>query len=196
MSYDVNWYDLKDHFKQCGNVVRADVLEEAGGRSKGCGLVEFALAEEAQLAITTLNDTELKGRTIFVREDREVASAGPRIGGGGISSSSNNHGLGGSGHASNSGSSNGASGAGIGTRVFVGNLSWDLTWPQLKDHFKAAGNVAHADIPVGDDGRSRGYGIVEFKNSKDAVFAIRTLNGSLLGGRPIKLREYGEGPKE
>ena len=69
------WYDLKDHFKSCGNVVRADILEEPRGRSKGCGLVEFALAEEAQRAIATLNDTELKGRAIFVREDREAATA-------------------------------------------------------------------------------------------------------------------------
>jgi len=182
----VAWYDLKDHFKSCGNVVRADILEEASGRSKGCGLVEFALAEEAQLAITTLNDTELKGRTIFVREDREVASSPRNSGGnGGERSHGGNHGHG-------AGTSSGPAGSNIGLRVYVGNLAWDVSWPQLKDHFKSAGVVAHADVPVGEDGRSRGYGIVEFKNAKDALYAIHTLNGSTLGGRPIKLREYGD----
>ena len=34
----------------------------------------------------------------------------------------------------------------VGRRVFVGNLSYDTTWADLKDHFKAAGRVAHADI--------------------------------------------------
>jgi RNA recognition motif-containing protein len=41
------------------------------GRSKGCGIVEFATPDEAQRAITELNDTELMGRMVFVREDRE-----------------------------------------------------------------------------------------------------------------------------
>jgi RNA recognition motif-containing protein len=47
------------------------VLEEANGRSKGCGLVEFSTQEEADKAIAELNNTELEGRLIFVREDRE-----------------------------------------------------------------------------------------------------------------------------
>ena len=45
----------------------------ANGRSKGCGLVEFATPEEAQNAIRTLHDSELDGRRIFCREDREVS---------------------------------------------------------------------------------------------------------------------------
>ena len=54
-------------------VVYADVMREggSGGRSRGCGIVEFETAEEAAAAINTLNDVELDGRPIFVREDRE-----------------------------------------------------------------------------------------------------------------------------
>lgn len=54
-------------------VVRADVMKDASGRSKGCGIVEYRTPVEAQEAINTLLDTELKGRLIFVREDREAA---------------------------------------------------------------------------------------------------------------------------
>lgn len=72
LSYEVQWQDLKDHFKQAGNIVRAEVPLGEDGRSRGYGLVEFALPEEAQRAIATLSDTELKGRSIFVREDREA----------------------------------------------------------------------------------------------------------------------------
>lgn len=48
-------------------------MKDASGRSKGCGIVEYRTPAEAQEAINTLLDTELKGRLIFVREDREAA---------------------------------------------------------------------------------------------------------------------------
>jgi hypothetical protein len=37
----------------------------------GCGLVEFSNSGEAQTAINNLNDRDLMGRQVFVREDRE-----------------------------------------------------------------------------------------------------------------------------
>jgi len=52
-------------------VVHADVLMGADGRSKGCGIVEFGDVDSAQRACAMLNDSELMGRQIFVREDRE-----------------------------------------------------------------------------------------------------------------------------
>ena len=42
-------------------VVRADILEGPDGRSKGCGIIEFADARDATRAVNTLNDTELNG---------------------------------------------------------------------------------------------------------------------------------------
>lgn len=47
------------------------VLEEPNGRSKGCGLVEYSSPREARTAIHELTNSELEGRLIFVREDRE-----------------------------------------------------------------------------------------------------------------------------
>ena len=73
ISWEVSWQDLKDHFRQAGDVLHADVMMEAGtGRSKGCGIVTFGSARDAAKAINTLRDTEIKGRPIFVREDREA----------------------------------------------------------------------------------------------------------------------------
>ena len=110
LSWHVSWQDLKDHFKKSGHeVTRADVLKGPDGRSKGCGLVEFATIQGAQHAILTLNDTELHGRQIFVREDREDRSSG----------SQGRH------HAGSHFSSGEKS---QNCRVYVGNLSWDVAW--------------------------------------------------------------------
>jgi RNA recognition motif-containing protein len=62
----------QDHMRTAGTVNFCNVMG-ANGRSKGCGLVEFATPEEAQTAIRTLHDSELDGRKIFCREDREVS---------------------------------------------------------------------------------------------------------------------------
>ena len=153
MIYPWRVQDLKDHFKQCGLIIRADVLEGPDGRSKGCGIVEFADPLDAANAITTMTDTEINGRKIFVREDREMPSGG------------------------------------TGARVFVGNLPYEISWQDLKDHFKQCGFITRADIIEAPDGRSKGVGVVEFSDPMNAAKAIETLNDSELGGRTIYVRE-------
>ena len=68
--------DLKDHFREAGEVVRAEIFTEGpGGRSKGCGIVEMASVDDAANAVEKLMDSELQGRRILVREDRESRTA-------------------------------------------------------------------------------------------------------------------------
>lgn len=47
------------------------VVMDSTGKSRGYGLVEFETDIQAKGACAFLNDTNLKGRLIFVREDRE-----------------------------------------------------------------------------------------------------------------------------
>merc|ERR1739848_763629 len=83
LDWSVAWQDLKDHMRECGNVVYADVFKYDDGRSKGCGIVEYETVEEAAKAISTLNNTELNNRLVFVREDREDKELGGGRGRGG-----------------------------------------------------------------------------------------------------------------
>jgi len=71
LSYRTSWQNLKDYFREVGNVVYCDVMRGPDKRSKGCGIVEFETKEDAQKAIDEKNDSMLQGRKIFVREDRE-----------------------------------------------------------------------------------------------------------------------------
>lgn len=174
LSWDVTWSDLKDHMRSAGDVRRADVICEHNGRSKGCGIVEFETEEGAQKAIETLTHTELRGRTIFVREDREGSGSEgkgghrPRhIGANSMNPNQTNN-----------------------NSVYVWNLSYDVSWQDLKDHMRKAGNVDQATILTGNDGStSIGCGIVVYQSPRDAARAIRELQDSDLKGRPVRLRE-------
>jgi RNA recognition motif-containing protein len=188
LSWHTSWQDLKDYFAKAGTVRYADVMREAGpgSRSKGCGIVEYETPEEAVAAIQQLNHTELDGRQIFVREDREDYELRGSDHGG----SDREHRPPGKRprHAAPGGAA-----VTIGRRVFVSNLPYDLTWQELKDHFKAAGHVAHADI-LGGEGANKGCGIVEFESPADALRAISLLSNSSLRGRQIMVREDREDP--
>ena len=64
---DCGWRDLKDLFKQYGDVKRADVFKKGG-----MGTVRFAKVEDATKAIETLNGTDFQGSTIEVRVDKKA----------------------------------------------------------------------------------------------------------------------------
>lgn len=71
LPWKTTWHDLKDLFRECGEVIRADVMELPNGRSKGAGTVLFANHEGAQNAINSFNNYVLDGRHISVRFDRK-----------------------------------------------------------------------------------------------------------------------------
>jgi len=49
--WSVTWQQLKDAFREFGNVVRADIPEDSKGRSAGYGFVRFERDKEAKTAI-------------------------------------------------------------------------------------------------------------------------------------------------
>jgi len=70
LSYTCSWQDLKDKFRQCGNIIRADILLDTTGRSKGQGTVLFETSNEAQKAINMFDNTDFQGRIVTVHEDK------------------------------------------------------------------------------------------------------------------------------
>lgn len=71
LPWKTSWQDLKDIFRECGEVVRAEVMEMPDGRSKGIGTVLFTTPEGAQHAVENFNNYPLEGRHISVRYDRK-----------------------------------------------------------------------------------------------------------------------------
>lgn len=55
-------------------------------------------------------------------------------------------------------------------------LPFAYAWQDLKDLFKPIGGVVQADIVMGQDGRSRGWGTVNFETLADAEKAIKVMS--------------------
>ncbi|SMN21937.1 similar to Saccharomyces cerevisiae YCL011C GBP2 Poly(A+) RNA-binding protein, involved in the export of mRNAs from the nucleus to the cytoplasm [Maudiozyma saulgeensis] len=70
LPYSFSWQDLKDLFRECGNVLRADIDLDYNGYSKGFGNVFYGSEEEMFRAIDTFNGYNLQGRILEVREGR------------------------------------------------------------------------------------------------------------------------------
>ncbi|HPT65813.1 MAG TPA: RNA-binding protein [Candidatus Woesebacteria bacterium] len=75
-------------------------------------------------------------------------------------------------------------------KLFVGNLSFNLTQDQFKEIFAAYGNIVSANIVMDKfSGRSKGFGFVEFENDADALKAMSELDNSEQAGRNIAVKE-------
>ena len=75
-------------------------------------------------------------------------------------------------------------------KLYVGNLSYDMTEDALKDAFSQAGTVESA-ISIKDkmSGRSKGFGFVEMSTDEEAQKAIEMLNGKEFDGRALTVNE-------
>ncbi len=78
----------------------------------------------------------------------------------------------------------------MGTRLYVGNLSYDTTAEQLKELFSASGVVASADLVMDrQTGRSKGFAFIEMGSEEAATAAIAALHETELDGRKLNVNE-------
>jgi len=76
------------------------------------------------------------------------------------------------------------------SKLYVGNLNYDVTDSQLSDHFSQAGTVTEA-VVIKDrySGRSKGFGFVTFSTNEEAQAAISMFDGKDFNGRSIVVNE-------
>jgi RNA recognition motif-containing protein len=75
-------------------------------------------------------------------------------------------------------------------KLYVGNLSYDVSDSALSEMFAAFGTVQSAQVIMDrDTGRSKGFGFVEMGSDQEAQAAIAGLNGKEVGGRSLTVNE-------
>ncbi len=78
----------------------------------------------------------------------------------------------------------------MGTKLYVGNLSYETTEPVIQELFSQTGTVSEV-VLIRDPatGRSRGFAFVTMSSAEEAQTAISVNNGKDLEGRPLVVNE-------
>jgi cold-inducible RNA-binding protein len=78
----------------------------------------------------------------------------------------------------------------LGNRLYIGNLSYEVTQQDLEGLFAQAGTCQSAAVITDRaTGQSRGFGFVEMSSGAEAQKAIQQFNGHDLKGRALKVNE-------
>ena len=81
------------------------------------------------------------------------------------------------------------------SKIYVGNLPFSATEVAVRELFSQHGTVESvALITDRDTGQPRGFAFVEMPRP-DAARAIQNLNGQDMGGRPLKVNEAQDKPR-
>ena len=79
----------------------------------------------------------------------------------------------------------------MGTKLYVGNLSYESTEASLRNAFGAEGRQVREVAVIMDrqTGRPRGFAFVQMGSEADAKAAIAALDGKMVDGRALKVDE-------
>ena len=78
----------------------------------------------------------------------------------------------------------------MGSKLYVGNLSYNTTSSDLEQMFSQHGTVQSAEVIADrDSGRSKGFGFVQMGSDEEAQAAIAALSGQEQDGRTLTVNE-------
>jgi RNA recognition motif-containing protein len=78
----------------------------------------------------------------------------------------------------------------MGSKLYVGNLSYNTTSSDLETLFSQHGSVQSAEVIADrETGRSKGFGFVQMGSDQEAAAAIAAFNGKEHDGRALTVNE-------
>ncbi|OCH93422.1 polyadenylate binding protein [Obba rivulosa] len=148
---------LHDTFAAFGNVLSCKVATDEHGRSKGYGFVHYETAEAAETAIKAVNGMLLNDKKVYV---------GPHI-------------------SRKERQSKIEEMKAQFTNVYVKNIDAEATDDEFRQLFEQFGNVTSAVVQRDDEGKSKGFGFVNFEKHEEAQIAVDALHDSDFKGKKL-----------
>jgi len=156
-------------FKPFGPVVSCALqFDEASGKNKGFGFVNYENHEDAKKAVDELNDSEFKGKKLFVSRAQKRSERDEEL--------RRNH----EAARMEQESKN------QGVNLYVKNINDDWDDDRVRAEFDAFGTITSCKVMRDDKtGTSRGFGFVCFSSPDEAQKAIAEMNGKMIGTKPL-----------
>jgi nucleolin len=159
--------DIRNHFKDCPDLKFVKVMMGQDGRPRGKAFVKFTTEKGMNKALE-LNGTNLGGRNIIVELTEKMRGGQPMQG----SQPNQNNNFVQNGDTQESMS------------ILVRNLAFTVDEAKLQNVFSGCGTIKSVRICKDENGRSRGFGFVDFTSIDSAKSGINKTNEKI-DGRPI-----------
>lgn len=155
LSKDIDRKALCDTFKKFGPILSCKIELDHKGESKGYGFIQFESVDSAEKAIDKLDGKILNGKKVYVGK---FIPKKERIA---------------------------QSGSQRFTNIFVKNLDESITDEKLKELFSSYGSIKSAIVMIDENGKSRGFGFVDFEEPQDAAEAVDNMKETEVAGKVV-----------
>ncbi|KAH9484350.1 Polyadenylate-binding protein, cytoplasmic and nuclear [Psilocybe cubensis] len=148
---------LHDTFAAFGNVLSCKVATDEHGRSKGYGFVHYETGEAADSAIKAVNGMLLNDKKVYVGHHISRKERQSKL----------------------------DEMKAQFTNLYVKNIDPEMSQEDFEKLFKQFGSVTSALISVDEEGKSKGFGFVNFDSHEEAQKAVDTLHDTEVNGRKL-----------
>ena len=146
---------LYDTFSTFGNILSCKIMTDEHMNSRGYGFVHFETNEAAEQAIKNVNNMLLNDKKVYVGRFMTRSQRTEAYGG-------TNKRF---------------------TNVFVKNFGENVDDEKLREMFTEHGEITSAVVARGEDGKSKGHGYVNFKDTISAEKAVACMNEFEVNGK-------------
>lgn len=148
---------LHDTFSAFGRILSCKVATDEMGNSKCFGFVHYETAEAAEAAIENVNGMLLNDREVYVGKHVSKKDRESKF-----EELKANF-----------------------TNVYVKNLNLEMTEESFKKLFEPFGTITSSYLEKDQDGKSKGFGFVNFESHEAALKAVNELNDKEIEGQQI-----------
>jgi len=148
---------LHDTFAAFGNILSCKVAQDEFGNSKGYGFVHYETAEAANQAIKHVNGMLLNDKKVFVGHHISKKDRQSKF-----EEMKANY-----------------------TNIYVKNLELEISDDEFRTMFEAFGEITSATLSHDQEGKSRGFGFVNYSTHESAQAAVEEMNDKEVKGQKL-----------
>jgi len=158
---------MRDLFAKYGSIKSAIVMRDDQGKSKGFGFVNFEKPEEAEDAVTALNNVDVKGKTIYVGRAQKKAERELEL------------------RQKFEQMKQEQMAKYQGVNLYVKNLDDDVDDDKFRGIFSPFGTITSCKVMRDNKGVTKGFGFVCYANPEEATKAVTEMNGKIITVKPL-----------